>query len=44
VNLSESEVKAIMSIAAKIIKHQEDVKLKKDVDKVIRKSEDQHDL
>ena len=43
-NMSKEEVAAIMSLAAKIIKHEESVKLKNQADKVIRRSEDQHDL
>lgn len=41
--LSKEEIKAIMSIAAKIIKHQEEERLKKELDTVVRNSEDVND-
>ena len=41
--MSQKEINAIMSIAAKIIKHQEAERTKKEINTIIRDSEDEHD-
>ncbi len=42
--LSQEEINAIMSIAAKIIEHQETSRTKKEINKIVRNSEDEYDM